>query len=76
MNSLLVFIPFFLLISGITISSMDLAEFRPKPVLDKKIERELCLEWQALSFDEMSIKLPKNLQEIAASVACFQQSLN
>ena len=55
---------------------MEVAEFRPKIVLDKKIERELCLDWQGLSIDEMSIKIPKNLQEIVASVACFQQSLN
>ena len=64
MNLLLVSIPFFLLISGITISSMEVAEFRPKIVLDKKIERELCLEWQALSFDEISIKLPKNFKKL------------
>ena len=71
MNRLLVSIPFLLLISGITITSMEVEELRPKSFLDKKIERELCLDWQALSFDEMSIKIPTNLQEIAASVACF-----
>ena len=69
-------IPLLVLISGVSKSSIEVIESKSKTVYAEKLARELCLDWHSISMEELPLKVPKKMIEIAASVACFHQSVN
>ena len=75
MKSLFVTIPLLVLISGVNKSSIEVIESKSKTIYAKKLSRELCLDWQAISMEELPLKVPKKIIEIAASVVIFKQRL-
>ena len=64
------------LISGVNKSSIELIESKSKTVYANKLARKLLLDWHSISMEELPLKVPKKILEIAASVACFHQSMN